>query len=222
MSDLTEIAIVGGTGALGGGLALACARANMTVHIGSRTVEKAQAAAREITEKTGAAAYGYANSDCVDAADLIVVTVPFSSQKETLEGISGKVAGKIVLDTTVPLVPPKVARVQLPPEGSAAMRAASILGDGVRLVTGFHSVSAQKLAAGEISEGDVLLFSDDVDARDIIAELASKIGLRGIHAGPLANSVAGEALTSVLIGINKRYNVAQGAGVVVTGISKDA
>ncbi|MEQ9572522.1 MAG: NADPH-dependent F420 reductase, partial [Nitratireductor sp.] len=107
-------------------------------------------------------------------------------------------------------------------EGCAANRAAAALGPQVRLVTGFHSVSAQKLRKGEEIDGDVLLFSDDVAARETIVALAYRIGLRGIHAGPLANSVAAEALTSVLIGINKRYNIPEGAGIVVTGIRDKA
>lgn len=220
MTELTRIAIVGGTGALGGGLAMACARSGLTVYIGSRDADRAQAAAEEIAAATGAQVTGHDNLACVKAADIIAVTVPAASQVDMLKLIASAVVGKIVLDTTVPLVPPKVARVQLPPEGSAAQRAAAVLGDGVRLVTGFHTVSAQKLRAGEDIGCDVLLFSDDVAAREIIVKLTDRLGLRGIHAGPLANSVAAEALTSVLIGINKRYNIIESAGIVVTGIDK--
>jgi len=222
MSDSNSISVIGGTGDLGGGLAMACARAGMTVFIGSRDEARAKVAATEIAAATGATVEGMDNLACAQKGDIVAVTVPFSSQAATLESIAELVAGKIVLDTTVPLVPPKVARVQLPVEGSAANRAAAILGDRARLVTGFHSVSAQKLRAGDKIEGDVLLFSDDTAARDAIAALADKIGLRGVHAGPLANSVAGEALTSVLIGINKRYGVREGAGIVVTGIKAGA
>ncbi|MDN2567117.1 NADPH-dependent F420 reductase [Aquibium sp. A9E412] len=217
-----SIAIVGGTGALGGGLAMACARAGMTVFIGSRDGARAAAAAAEIAAATGASVTGMDNVACAQAGDIVAVTVPAASQVATLESIAAATAGKIVLDTTVPLVPPKVARVQMPAEGSAANRAAAALGSEARLVTGFHSVSAQKLRSGEAIAGDVLLFSDDVAARAAIVALAERIGLRGVHAGPLANSVAAEALTSVLIGINKRYNVPEGAGIVVTGIGPRA
>ncbi len=222
MDTIKTIAIVGGTGALGGGLAMACARAGLRVYLGSRDPERASAAARQIADATGATVSGADNLSCAAEGDLVAVTVPFASQFEILRQIAGKVEGRIVLDTTVPLVPPKVARVQLPAEGSAANRALAALGSGVRLVTGFHSVSAQKLSKGEKIEGDVLLFSDDVEAREKVVGLANMIGLRGIHAGPLANSVAGEAMTSVLIGINKRYGVREGAGIVVTGIAHDA
>ncbi|PSM17465.1 NADPH-dependent F420 reductase [Nitratireductor sp. StC3] len=222
MSEIKNIAIVGGTGALGGGLAMACARAGLAVFIGSRDVARAEAAAAEIAENTGAKVVGLDNVACAEAGEIVAITVPSANHVSTLETIADKVAGKIVLDTTVPLVPPKVARVQMPAEGCAANRAAATLGPQARLVTGFHSVSAQKLRKGEKIDGDVLLFSDDVAARETIVALADRIGLRGVHAGPLANSVAAEALTSVLIGINKRYNIPEGAGIVVTGIRDKA
>lgn len=217
--NIDTVAIVGGTGALGGGLAMACARAGIGVRIGSRDAAKAVALAAELAAETGGAVSGMTNEECVSEGDIVVVTVPSSSQVETLRALAPAVQGRVLLDTTVPLVPPRVARVQLPDEGSAAARAAAVLGPDVRLVTGFHSVSAQKLRDGAKSDGDVLLFSDDVEARDIVAELAFRIGLRGIHAGPLANAVAAEAMTSVLIGINKRYGVKQGAGIMITGIA---
>ena len=218
MTEFGRLAIVGGTGALGSALAVACARAGLKVCIGSRDADRAAEAAAKIAHATGTDVTGLENISCAEAGDIVAVTVPSASQVETLAAIAAKVTGKIVLDTTVPLMPPRVARVQLPPEGSAAARAANALGTDVRLVTGFHSVSAQKLRSGEKIDGDVLLFSDDIEAREVIVALASAIGLRGIHAGPLANSVAAEALTSVLIGINKRYGIPEGAGIVVTGI----
>lgn len=221
MIESQTIAVIGGTGDLGGGLAMACARAGLTVYIGSRDEERAKEAAAAISAATGARVEGMGNLACARQGEIVAVTVPFASQVSTLENIAEAVAGKIVLDTTVPLVPPRVARVQLPPEGSAAARATAILGNNSRLVTGFHSVSAQKLRAGEKIAGDVLLFSDDTEARDVIVGLADRIGLRGVHGGPLANSVAGETMTSVLIGINKRYGVAEGAGIVVTGIAPE-
>lgn len=218
MSDIGLIGIVGGSGALGGGLAMALARAGLDVAIGSRDAAKAASAAADISAATGRSIAGFDNQTCASKADIVVVTVPYASQADTLAAIAPLVSGKIVIDTTVPLMPPKVARVQLPPEGSAAMRAHKVLGPEVRLVTGFHSVSAQKLRSGETIGADVLLFSDDVAARDVVAGICARLGLRGVHAGPLANSVAAEALTSVLIGINKRYNVAEGAGIRVTGL----
>jgi 8-hydroxy-5-deazaflavin:NADPH oxidoreductase len=156
------------------------------------------------------------NADAAAAADVVIVTVPFSAQGSTLEDIKPHVAGKIVVDTTVPLVPPKVMRVQLPPEGSAALRAAAILGDGVRVVSGFHNVAAHKLAQDVDVDCDILVFGDEKAARAEVVALADAIGLRGIHGGALVNAAAAEAMTSLLIFINKQYQV-DGAGIRITG-----
>jgi hypothetical protein len=130
------------------------------------------------------------------------------------------VTGKIVVDTTVPLVPPKVARVQLPADTSAAVAAQRRLGDGARVVAAFHNVAAAKLQADAPIDCDVLVFADAPEDRAAVVELAEAAGLRGVHAGPLANAVAAEALTSVLIGINRHYKV-PGAGIRITGLDKD-
>ena len=133
-----------------------------------------------------------------------------------MRDIAPSVVGKIVVDTTVPLVPPKVMRVQLPPEGSAAVRAQNILGQGVRVTSAFHNVAAHKLATDATVECDVLVFGDEKAAREVVLGLVGLCGLRGLHAGALANSAAAEALTSVLIFLNKTYGV-DGAGVRITG-----
>jgi hypothetical protein len=162
---------------------------------------------------------GAANLAAAERADIVFVAVPFASQRATLAEIAPVVQGKIVVDTTVPLMPPKVARVQLPAEGSAAAIAASVLGDGVRLVTGFHNVSAHKLGGAGAPGCDVLIFGDDVEARARIVEITAALDIRALHGGPLVNSAAAEAMTSVLIAINKRYKVADGAGIAITGIA---
>jgi 8-hydroxy-5-deazaflavin:NADPH oxidoreductase len=208
----SKIAIIGGTGNLGSALAWRLARAGRDVVIGSRTAEAAAAKAAEL----GHGLTGMVNADAADAADLVIITVPFSAQASTLEDIKPHVAGKIVVDTTVPLVPPKVMRVQLPPEGSAAAKAAVILGDGVRLVSGFHNVAAHKLAQDVDVDCDILVFGDEKAARAEVVALADAIGLRGIHAGALVNAAAAEAMTSLLIFINKHYQV-DGAGIRITG-----
>jgi NADPH-dependent F420 reductase len=150
------------------------------------------------------------------AAGIVIVTVPFAAQEPTLADIAPHVAGKIVVDTTVPLVPPKVMRVQLPPEGSAAQRAQKLLGPGVRVVSAFHNVAADKLATDQSINCDVLVFADDKGARAEVVALVELTGLRGIQGGVLANSAAAEAMTSVLIFINKTYQV-DGAGILITG-----
>jgi 8-hydroxy-5-deazaflavin:NADPH oxidoreductase len=208
----SKIAIIGGTGNLGSALAWRLARAGRDVVIGSRTAEAAAAKAAEL----GHGLTGMVNADAAAAADLVIITVPFSAQASTLEDIKPHVAGKIVVDTTVPLVPPKVMRVQLPPEGSAALRAAAILGDGVRVVSGFHNVAAHKLAQDVDVDCDILVFGDEKAARAEVVALADAIGLRGIHGGALVNAAAAEAMTSLLIFINKHYQV-DGAGIRITG-----
>lgn len=213
------MAIVGGTGALGGGLALRLARAGFEVVIGSRDADRAGVAAKQVAEATGSnKVSGNDNVSAAKSADIVFVTVPFASQKATLADIAPVVTGKVVVDTTVPLVPPKVARVQLPAEGSAAAIAAQVLGDGVRLVTGFHNVSAHKLGSEGETGCDVLVFSDDVGARGQIVDITNQLGIRALHGGPLDNSAAAEAMTSLLISINKRYKVTDGAGLMITGI----
>lgn len=206
------IAIIGGTGNLGSALAWRLARAGRNVIIGSRTADSAAAKAAEL----GHGLTGMANADAAAVAGLVIVTVPFAAQAATLEDIKPHVASKIVVDTTVPLVPPKVMRVQLPTEGSAAAKAAAILGEGVRLVSGFHNVAAHKLAQDVDVACDILVFGDEKAARAEVVALADAIGLRGIHAGALVNAAAAEAMTSLLIFINKNYQV-DGAGIRITG-----
>ena len=211
MSD-GSIAVIGGTGNLGAAIARRLAKAGRKVIIGSRSAQSAARTAAEL----GLGLTGVANTDAAMAGSIVIVTVPFAAQEPTLAEIAPHVAGKIVVDTTVPLVPPKVMRVQLPPEGSAAQRAQKLLGPGVKVVSAFHNVAAHKLATDQDIDCDVLVFGDDKDARAQVVELVELTGLRGIHGGALANSAAAEALTSVLIFINKTYQV-DGAGVLVTG-----
>lgn len=205
------IAVVGGTGNLGAAIAWRLARAGRDVVIGSRKAEAAQEKATEL----GHGLRGMSNPDAAAAADLVIVTVPFGAQEATLADIKPHVMGKIVVDTTVPLVPPKVMRVQLPPEGSAAVRAEGML-EGATMVSAFHNVAAHKLIQ-DIDVGcDVLVFGDDKAARAQVVALADAMGLRGLHGGALVNSAAAEALTSILIFMNKTYKV-DGAGIRITG-----
>lgn len=213
MTDLKSVAVVGGTGNLGAAIARRLAKAGRRVVIGSRSSESAAKAAEEL----GFDLTGAANADAAAAAcDIVIVTVPFAAQEATLAEIAPHVAGKIVIDTTVPLVPPKVMRVQLPVEGSAAMRAQSLLGEGVTLVSAFHNVAAHTLITDADVDCDVLVFGDDKAARAEVIGLAEQMGLRGLHGGALVNAAAAEALTSVLIFLNKTYQV-DGAGIRITG-----
>lgn len=212
MQAESTIAVVGGTGKLGSAIARRLARAGQDVIIGSRDAESAQRVASEL----GYGVRGATNIDAAKSATLIIVTVPFASQEATLRDLAPRVAGKILVDTTVPLMPPKVMRVQLPPEGSAAVRAQQILGEDVTVVSAFHNVAAHKLATDEQIECDIFVFGDDKAARAQVVALTRQMGMRGIHGGALANSAAAEAMTSLLIFINKTYKV-DGAGVKITG-----
>ena len=209
---MKTIAVIGGTGKLGAALARRWAKAGLPVIIGSRHAEAAETAAAEL----GFGLTGMANEDAAARAEIIVVTVPFAAQEATMNSIAAHARGKIVVDTTVPLMPPKVMQAQLPPEGSAAQRAQKILGGDVNLVSAFHNVAAHKLATDEDIACDVLVFGADKAARAEIVTLANHAGLRGLHGGALANSAAAEALTSILIFMNRTYQV-DGAGIQITG-----
>lgn len=211
-----SIGVIGGTGHLGSALASRLAKAGYPVTIGSRDAERAQIVAQELSVNLPRAIGGASNEEVAEKAQLIIVSVPFVSQQSTLLALAGKLKNKIVVDTCVPLMPPKVMRVQLPEEGSAALRARALLDESTRVVSAFHNVAAHKLATDEQIECDVLVFGDDKDARDIVVRLANDVGLRGLHAGALANSAAAEAMTSILIFMNKTYKV-DGAGIRITG-----
>ena len=216
----TPLAIIGGTGALGRGLAVRALRHGIPVCIGSRAAEKAQAVAEELRQEiAGAEVTGASMAEAAEAGELLAVTVPFAAQLETLRTIREAARGKIVLDATVPLVPPRLARVQLPPEGSAAVRAQQELGPDVRVVSALHTVAATRLGSDASAEeiGDVLVFGDDKASRDTVVALLVRMDLTALHGGSLANSAAAEAFTSVLIFLNKHYH-AEHAGLRVTGI----
>jgi 8-hydroxy-5-deazaflavin:NADPH oxidoreductase len=213
------IAILGGTGDLGTGLAIRWAKAGHAIIIGSRTQEKADAAVAElkkISPQTPAKAM--VNSSAAAAGDIVVLTVPFEHQLSTLESVRDGLQGKILIDVTVPLIPPKVGTVQLPPEGSAGKRAQNYLGDGVKVVTAFQNVAAHLLQQDVKIECDVLVAGNSKEARDKVVELVEIAGMTGWHAGPIENSAAAEALTSILIQINRRHSISH-SGIKIVGQS---
>ena len=218
MSDqIKSIAILGGTGDLGGGLARQWSRAGYQILIGSRTLEKGQTAASDLLrEFPDLNVSGHENLEAATAADLVVLTVPFSHQISTLETVKSALIGKVLIDVTVPLMPPKVGTVQLPEGGSAVVRAQEFLGDEVDVVSAFQNVGAMHLQGDHDIACDVLVTGNKRAARDTVITLVEALGLRGWHAGPLANSAAAEALTSVLISINRHHKI-NGAGIVITG-----
>lgn len=215
MPEVTKpvLGIIGGTGDLGSGLAKSWAAAGYKVIIGSRSRDKATRIAAEL----GNGIAGDDNIGAAQASDIVVLAVPFDSHNQTIEEIKAAVEGKIVVDAAVPLVPPKVSTVQLPSAGSAAQIAQRLLGERVRVVSAFHNVAAAKLHAGHRADCDVLVFGDDKDARNAVIDLAAAVARRGIGGGALANSAAAEAMTSVLIWINRHYKV-PGASISITGL----
>ena len=219
---LPVLAILGGTGDLGTGLARRWAQAGYEVIIGSRTQEKADAAVADLREVMAERGVSEVNVRAMEnlaaagAADIVTLTVPFSHQASTLELVKPALQGKILIDVTVPLVPPRVARVQLPAEGSAGQIAQSILGDDVAVVSAFQNVAAAHLQEGRGVDCDVLVCGNKKEARAEVIKLVEAAGMRGFHAGMINNAAAAEALTSVLITINKQYSCH--AGIKISGL----
>ncbi|MSQ54537.1 MAG: NADPH-dependent F420 reductase [Betaproteobacteria bacterium] len=213
------IAVIGGTGAEGSGLALRWAAAGHRVIIGSRDASKARQVASELSAllPVGTIA-GEESAAAAAAATIVVLAVPFAAQLPTAQALGRLLEGKILVDVTVPLVPPKVSTVQLPAGGSSVVLVQQMLGAGVKVVSAFQNVSAHKLKKLDTRIAcDVLVCADDKDARQRVMQLAADAGLRGIDAGPLANSAAAEAMTSLLIWINRAYKVPD-AGIAITGL----
>jgi NADPH-dependent F420 reductase len=219
MSDKPTIAIIGGTGALGTGLARRWALAGYSVVIGSRSADSAAKAAGALTDllrekNVQGRVSGAENVEAAKIVEIVVLAVPFSQHAGALAALRGAVQGKLVLDTTAPLVPPRVGTVQLPASGSAAVATQATLGEGVSVVSAFQTVAADKLQALGPMEGDVLVCGNKRDDCDRVIELVQATGLRGLYAGPLANSAASEALTSVLITINRQFKCQAGIKLV--------
>lgn len=216
--DKLTIAVLGGTGELGSGLAMRWARSGHRVILGSRDPARAADIAAAMGDRVSAATYAEAAAAC----DVAVLAVPFALQEEILNAVRRPLDGKVLVDCTVPLVPPKVGTVRLPPAGSAARTGQTILGDGVTVVSAFQNIGAALLRGEDHAAGyDVLVCSDDAEARRLGVRLAADAGLRGIEAGPLDNAAAAEALTSVLITINRRYKAAH-AGIRIIGLPEAA
>jgi 8-hydroxy-5-deazaflavin:NADPH oxidoreductase len=221
-SLLLTIAILGGTGKEGKGLAYRWAKAGYKILIGSRSAEKGVHAASEVMEKLEGATsiVGMDNLEAAQQANIVVLTVPYAAHRATLEGVKDAVQGKLLIDVTVPLVPPKVTKVQMPPEGSAAQEAKAILGDDVQVVAAFQNISHEHLMTEQDIDCDVLVTGSSKAARTEALTLVEAAGMTGWDAGPIENSVVVEGLTSVLININKQYGSTH-AGIKITGASKE-
>lgn len=221
MENRMTIAVLGGTGKEGSGLSLRWACAGHTVLLGSRNLAKARETAEELARNAGGRGRleVASNADAAARADIVVVTVPYAVQKETVLAVRPQLAGKILVDVTVPLAPPRVDTAQLP-GGSAVVQLQTELGPDVKVVSAFQNVSAAHLRDLQHAvDCDVLVCADDEQAREIVVRLAQEAGMKAWHAGRLANSIATEALTSVLIAINKRYKVGA-SGIRITGVDE--
>jgi len=213
-----SIGILGGTGKEGKGLAYRWAKAGYRIYIGSRSAEKAHDAAGDLMELLAGQALiqGCENVETAEKSDIIVLSVPYSAHRETLLSVKDALQGKLLVDVTVPLVPPRVARVQMPPAGSAAQEAREILGVGVEVTAAFQNISYEHLMSERAPDCDVLVTGTSPEARAETLRLVDAAGLVGWDAGPLENSVVVEGLTSVLIGINRKYG-SRHAGIRITG-----
>ena len=223
MSEETQkpnIAIIGGTGKEGKGLAFRWIRAGYPVIIGSRTQEKAEAAVQDLLElvpEAGAILSAAVNEDAAQQADIIILTVPYAHHVEMVTFLKPLIMGKILVDVTVPLVPPKVSMVQMPPEGSASMQAQQILGDEAEVVAAFQNISFENLLEEGTPACDILVCGRKREARELILSLIESADMIGWDAGYLENSMVVEGLTSILIGLNKKYKV-KSSGIKITGI----
>ena len=218
------IAIIGGTGPEGSGLALRWARAGEQVVIGSRDAARALTAATQIAEKAGAlgSVEGLENSQAVKMCDCVVLTVPFAGQADLLKQLKPSFRpGTVLIDVTVPLaaaVGGRPTRLLGVWQGSAAEQAAEIVGKNVAVAGAFHSLSATLLNDDQDVDCDVIVCSDDDNARQVASELAVKVpGVRAIDGGKLENARIVEAMTALLITLNIRHKV-RGAGWRVTGL----
>ena len=216
-----RIAILGGTGKEGKGLAYRWAKAGYEVVIGSRQVEKAQITADEINKMIADnSVTGLENHQAADWCDIAVLTVPFAAHQVMLTEIKDCLEGKILIDVTVPLVPPKVTKVQMPAAGSAAQEAKSILGENIQVVAAFQNISYERLLTDGDIDCDVLVCGSSKDARGTVLELVKAAGMVGWDAGPIENAVVVEGLTSILIGLNSQYGV-HNAGIKISGIQRE-
>ena len=220
-SLMLTIAVLGGTGKEGKGLAYRWAKAGYRVLIGSRLSERAVTVASEIIQllEGSSSVVGTTNLEAAKQAEIIVLTVPYAAHRATLESVKDALKGKLLIDATVPLVPPKVTKVQMPPAGSAAQEAKEILGDDVQVVAAFQNISHELLLGEEQIECDVLVTGTSKDARAEALRLVEAAGLTGWDAGPIENSVVVEGLANVLININKQYGSTH-AGIRITGVNR--
>jgi NADPH-dependent F420 reductase len=216
-----KIAILGGTGEQGPGLALRWALAGEEVVIGSRSQERAQKVAAELNAELGnELIQGLENTAAAAAADVVALTVPYAAHLSTLESVKEQVRGKIFIDVSVPLDPDNPRRMKMPPAGSATEEAQAFFGPETRVVAAFQNVAAHLLRDPHHAvDCDVLVCGNDAEAKKIVLGLVTKMGLQAYDVGPAESARVVEGLTSMLIRLNIRHKV-KGAGIHLTGLAR--
>ncbi len=216
-----KIAILGGTGEQGPGLALRLAIAGEEVIIGSRSKERAEAAAAELNKELGGTRIkGLENPQAAAAAEIVMMTVPYSAHLSTLETVKAAVQSKIFVDVSVPLDPENPRRMKMPPAGSATEEAQEFLGPNTKVVAAFQNVAAHLLRDAQHSiDCDILVCGNDAEAKKTVLGLITKMGMQGYDVGTVDSARVVEALTSILIRLNIRHKV-KGAGIRLTGLPR--
>ncbi len=214
-----KIAILGGTGEQGPGLALRWAMAGEEVIIGSRSQERAEKVAAELNAELGKPLIrGLENPQAAAAAEIVVLTVPYTAHLSTLESVKAQVQGKIFIDVSVPLDPDNPRRMKMPPAGSATEEAQAFLGSETKVVAAFQNVSSHLLGdAHHAIDCHVLVCGNDVEAKRTVMGLVAKMGLQAYDVGPAESARVVEGLTSLLIRLNIRHK-STSAGIRITGL----
>jgi NADPH-dependent F420 reductase len=212
-----KIAIVGGTGSLGTGLAMRLGAPGVKVIIGSRDAQRAQTAVETLRPRIRAGELaGATNQAAIKDADYVVIAVPYEGHAQIITDLKGLVAGKIVIDAVVPL---NKTRPFVPPAGSALQEAQQILGAEAPVIGALHNISAVDLGDVESSLGDVLVCGDNAEAKEKVMEIIRHIGARAFDAGPAYNAYVVEGLTGVIISLNRKYKSKHGS-IRITGIDQ--
>ena len=210
-----SVAIVGGTGNLGSALALRLGAPGVKVIIGSRDAQKAESAVATLKPKMRAGELvGMTNQEAVKQGEFVVIAVPYEGHAEMVQNLKGQLAGKIIIDTVVPL---KKIRPFVPSAGSALQEAQQILGDEAPVIGALHNISAVDLGEVDSSLGDVLVCGDNKEAKQKVMEIIRRIGARAFDGGPAAHAYVIEGLTGVIIHLNRTYKSKHGS-IKITGI----
>jgi NADPH-dependent F420 reductase len=214
-----KIAILGGTGEQGPGLALRWAMAGEEVIIGSRSQERAEKVAAELNAELGKTLIrGLENAHAAEAAEVVALTVPYTAHVSTLESVKSQVQGKIFIDVSVPLDADNPRRMKMPPAGSATEEAQAFFGPETKVVAAFQNVAAHLLRDPQHAiECDVLVCGNDAEAKKTVMGLVTKMGLRAYDVGPAESARVVEGLTSLLIRLNIRHKI-KGSGIQLTGL----